>query len=183
MNRWLLLLIMLTLAAVPSPAQLRISGLEALAARAKESVNINLDANLMQLAAGFLSQQDKDQAKVKALLGGITAINVRSFEFEEEGQYRAEDIEPIRAQLRGPGWSQIVSVQEKGDQGESAEIYTRMDQGKVAGFAIITAEPKELTIVAIEGAINLEDLAQLGGQFGIPQIPVQKNKQKGKDTK
>jgi hypothetical protein len=35
---------------------------------------------------------------------------------------------------------------------------------------IISAEPKELTIVSIDGTLDLKQLAGLGGQFGIPKI-------------
>lgn len=165
------------------PAQLRISGLDGLASKAKESVNITLDSNLLQMAGGFLAgagKDGKDGDNLKQLLSGLKAITVRSFEFKETGQYRMEDLEPIRAQLRTPGWSKIISSQSKD---EISEIYTRMEQGKVAGFAIIAAEPKELTVVAIEGTIDLKDLSKLGG-LGIPSIPVpEQSKDSGKKGK
>ena len=187
MKRLGLVGITIAMTAAPLAAQIQLSGLDRLAERATNSATIDLDANMMKMAAAFLSQQDKDQAKVKALLGGIQGIHVHSFEFEKDGQYSQQDVESIRSQLRGPQWSRIVSVQEKGDQPETAEIYSRLVDGKVAGFAIIAAEPRELTVVAIDGSIALEDLAALGGQFGVPQIPVpqdkSKEKQKGKQTK
>lgn len=165
------------------PAQLRISGLDGLASKAKESVNITLDSNLLQMAGGFLAgagKDGKDGDNLKQLLSGLKAITVRSFEFKEMGQYRMEDLEPIRAQLRTPGWSKIISSQSKD---EISEIYTRMEQGKVAGFAIIAAEPKELTVVAIEGTIDLKDLSKLGG-LGIPSISVPgQSKDSGKKGK
>ena len=40
------------------------------------------------------------------------------------------------------------------------------------------AEPKELTIVSLSGTISLDDLADLGGQFGIPKVELPKNKGK-----
>jgi hypothetical protein len=157
-------------AAAQLSAQIRITGLDGLASKAKESVDITLDSNMLQMAGGFLSAnaKDKDAAKTKELLSGLKSISVRSFEFKEEGQYRIEDLDPIRAQLRAPGWSKIVSVTE---EKELTEIYMRTEQGKVAGFAIIAAEPKELTVVAIEGSIDLNDLSKLGG-LGIPSIPI-----------
>ena len=157
--------------------QLRITGLDGLASKAKESVDITLDSNMLQMAAGFLVDgKDKDQAQVKALLAGLKAITVRSYEFKETGQYRMEDLEPIRAQLRSPGWNKIISVQEKD---EISEIYTRTEQGKVVGFAIIAAEPKELAIIAIEGTIDLKDLSKLKG-LGVPAIPIPNQGKKGK---
>jgi hypothetical protein len=160
------------------PAQLRITGLDGLAAKATKSVDITLDSSLLQMAGGFLAGngKDKDAAKIKDLLSNLKAITVKSFEFKEDGQYRIEDLEPIRAQLRSPGWSKIVSAQSKG---EISEIYTRGDQGKVVGFAIIAAKPRELAVVAIEGSIDLADLAKLGG-LGVPAIPVPDQNKKGK---
>ena len=166
-----------------SPAQLlqlRITGLDGLASKAKESADITLDSNLLQMAGGFLagagkdSKDGKDAETLKQLLAGLKAITVKSFKFGETGQYRMEDLEPIRAQLRTPGWSKIISSQSKE---ETSEIYMRTDQGKVAGFAIIAAEPKELTVVAIEGTINLNDLAKLKA-LGVPSIPVPDKKGK-----
>lgn len=162
--------------------QLRITGLDGLAAKAKESADITLDSNLLQLASGFLAGAGKDGKdggdgeKLRQLLAGLKAITVRTYEFKEEGQYRIEDLEPIRAQLRTPGWSKIISSQSKG---EISEIYTRFEQGKVAGFAIIAAEPKELTIVAIEGTIDLNDLSKLKA-LGVPAIPIPGQGKKGK---
>jgi hypothetical protein len=157
--------------------QLRITGLDRLASKAKESADITLDSNLLQMAGGFLSGADKDSKdgdNFKQLLSGLKAITVRSFKFGETGQYRMEDLEPIRAQLRSPGWSKIISSQSKD---ETSEIYTRIEQGKVVGFAIIAAEPKELTVVAIEGSINLNDLSKLKA-LGVPSIPVPDKKGK-----
>jgi uncharacterized protein DUF4252 len=170
-------------AAAQLPAQIRITGLDGLAAKAKESVDITLDSTLLRMAGGFLAShddKDKNGANIKDLLSGLKAITVRSYEFKEEGQYRIEDLEPIRAQLRTPGWSKIISSQSKG---EISEIYTRTEQGKVVGFAIIAAEPKELTVVAIEGTIDLKDLSKLGG-LGIPAIPIpDQSKDQGKKGK
>jgi|SRR5581483_5676320 len=168
------LIVFALLAAAQLPAQLRITGLDGLASKAKESVDITLDSNLLQMAGGFLAaagvekDKDKDAKDLKELLSGLKGIVVRSYEFKEPGQYRMEDLEPIRAQLRTPGWSKIISAQSKD---ETSEIYARTDQGKVVGFAIIAAEPKELTVVAIDGTIDLKDLSKLGN-LGVPAIPV-----------
>jgi hypothetical protein len=175
MRRLLLMFVIAGWTAAQLPAQLRITGLDGLASKAKESVDITLDSNLLQMASGFLAGNGKDGDKVRGVLAGLKAITVRSFQFNETGQYRMEDVEPIRRQLRTPGWSKIVSAQSKD---EISEVYTRLEQGKVVGFAIIAAEPKELTVVAIEGTIDLNDLAALKA-LGVPaiRIPDKKGKQ------
>jgi hypothetical protein len=44
----------------------------------------------------------------------------------------------------------------------------------VAGLLVISAEPKELTVVNIIGQIDIENLSELGGNFGIPHITTKK---------
>ena len=167
MRRSLLLAWMAASTAALLPAQLRITGLDGLASKAKESVVITLDSNMLQTAGGFLAGKGKDGDKARGVLAGLKSITVRSFEFKEAGQYRMDDLDPIRKQLQAPGWSKIVSAQSKD---EISEIYTRSEQGKIVGFAIIAAEPLELTVVAIEGSIDLSDLAALKS-LGVPAIP------------
>jgi hypothetical protein len=186
MRRLFLIAVIAGCAAAQLPAQslqLRITGLDGLASKAKESTDITLDSNLLKMAGGFLAgagKDSKDGQTIQQLLSGLKAITVRSFEFNEPGQYRMEELEPIRAQLRNPGWSKIISSQSKE---ELSEIYTRMENGKVAGFAIINAESKELTVVAIEGSIDLKDLSKLG-VLGIPSIAVPgQSKDSGKKGK
>jgi hypothetical protein len=180
MRRFFLTTLVAACAAAQLPAQLlqlRITGLDGLASKAKESADITLDSSLLQMAGGFLAgagKDGKDADSLKQLLAGLRAITVRSYKFEETGQYRMEDLEPIRAQLRTPGWNKIISSQSKE---ETSEIYTRTEQGKVVGFAIIAAQPKELTVVAIEGTIDLNDLSKLKA-LGIPSVPVPDKKGK-----
>lgn len=165
----------------PLAAQIRIN-LDGLASKAKETVEISLDSSMLQMAGNFLkSEKSGDDGKVKDLISGLKAITVRNFEFAQEGQYRPEELQPIRAQLRAPGWSKVVGVDNKADR-ETTEIYTKTDQGKIVGFVILSAEPKELSVVYIEGTIDLAGLASLAGNFGIPPIPIpDQKKTKGKE--
>jgi hypothetical protein len=40
----------------------------------------------------------------------------------------------------------------------------------VDGMVVLAAEPKELTIVQIDGPIRPEDLASLSGKAGLPRL-------------
>lgn len=158
--------------------------LDKLAERASESVDVTLDASMLQLASGFLSKDDPDEAQVKKLVSKLKGVYVRSFEFDKEGQYSMSDVEAIRSQLRGPGWSRIVGV--KSIRGENSEVYLKKDGGQIGGLVVLDAEPKELTIVHIDGAINPEELSELGGHMGIPRMDKKstkppKDKQKSDD--
>src|SRR5689334_23797588 len=106
-------------------------------AKAVETVDVSLDSNMLQLAAKFLSGNKPDEAQAKKLIGGVKSIYVRSFEFDKEGQYNPADVEAVRAQFRGPGWSRVMGVQSKKD-GENAEIFLRMDKdGKIGGLGVV----------------------------------------------
>ena len=144
-------------------------GIEKLADKAVEVVDVTMDASMLQLAMRFLSDKDPDQVKVKKLVGGLKGIYVRSFEFDNPGEYQQSDVESIRSQLRSPAWSRIVGVRSR-KKGENAEVYLRNDGNQINGLMIISAEPKQLTIVSINGLIRPEDLQELGGHFGIPRM-------------
>jgi hypothetical protein len=170
------------LAALPLAAQdIKMPvGLDKLAEKASEVVDVSLDGALLQLAGRFLSEKDPDEAHVKHLMGGLKGVYVKSFEFDERGQYKESDVEELRAQLRTPAWARIVTTRSKRD-GENAEVYLKTEGGQIAGLVVIVAEPKELTIVNIIGSIRPEDIRDLGGRMGIPKIdiePVKKDQPK-----
>jgi hypothetical protein len=176
MNRIIRISLLALICAVAQlPAQIKIN-LDGLAAKAKESVDVNLDSSMLQLAWKFLSGNKPDEAKAKELVAGLKAISVRSFEFEKEGQYSQADLQPIRAQLQAPGWSKIVGVQ---SSREGTEVYLKIEGGRTAGVAIIAFEPRELTVVSIEGSIDLERLSDLSGHFGIPAVDIPGASKKG----
>jgi hypothetical protein len=143
--------------------------LEKLRAKAVESVEVSLDSNMLRFAAKFLSNDKPDEAKVKKLINGLKGVYVRSFQFEKEGEYSESEVDAIRAQLKPPLWSRIVGARSK-KEGENAEIFTRTENGQIVGLAIIATEPKELTVVDIGGTIDLGDLSEMGGHFGVPKL-------------
>jgi len=145
------------------------------AARASESVDVNLDGSMLRLATKFLSDDDDNEAQVKKLVAGLKGIYVKSFEFKNPGEYSAADVEAFRSQLRAPEWQRIINVHSKED-GENVEVFIKAEGKSIGGLAIIATEPKELTLVNIVGPIDLDNLSELGGHFGIPDVEVEKKK-------
>ncbi len=150
--------------------------LDKLAERASESVDVTLDESMLQLASKFLSKDDPDEVQVKKLVGKLKGVYVRSFEFDKEGQYSMADVEAIRVQLKSPQWTRIVGV--KSVKGDNSEIYIHRNGDQIAGLVVIATEPRELTIVHIDGQINPEELSELGGHMGIPEMGKSKTKSK-----
>lgn len=139
------------------------------AAEATETVDVTLDANMLNLAKGFLSDKDPDQREAKEIVSQLKGIYVRSYEFDKTGVYSQADVEAFRAQLKAPEWNRIVGVHSRRD-GENDYVYVRQVGGKLTGLAVIAAESKELTLVYIDGPIDLAKISALSGNFGVPRM-------------
>ena len=171
--------IIVTATATAQNPRIQTSQLDALAAKASETVDVNIDESLMHLAAVALSSKDADEAKVKDLVNGLKGIYVKSFEFETEGQYSQADLESIRSQLRGSAWNRIVNVTSKKDG--SVEVYLMKNGAEISGLAVLAADPKEITVVNIVGPVDLEKLTELEGNFGVPELGIGVSKTKRKN--
>lgn len=151
--------------------------LEKLAAKAKETVDVTLDGQMLKWATKFM---DKDgDVEAKQITQNLKGIYVRSYEFEKEGEYSPADVEEVRAQLQAPTWQRMVGVRSKKD-GDNADIYVKMENGQVNGMVIIAADPHEMTIVNLVGLIDPDQISSLGGEFGIPKMSGKPHVQKGK---
>jgi hypothetical protein len=158
-------------------AKLQIDQLDILANRASETVDVKLDERLMQMTAKFFSDKDKDDAEIKEVLKGIKGIYVKSFTFEKEGEYSLAEVDSVLSQVRGSTWSKILAVKSKKD-GANVEVYLNMLGDQITGLAVLSIEPKEFTVVNIVGPINLDKLSSLEGQFGVPDLGIEKDKTK-----
>lgn len=140
-----------------------------LSAKARETVEINMEGPMLHWAAKFLNADDPDERQAAKLVANLKGIYVRSFEFSKEGEYSAADVESLRAQVRAPGWNKVVGVRSETD-GDNVDVFFKLENDKMAGIVIISAEPKELTFVSIVGPIDVDQLADLGGEFGVPKL-------------
>jgi hypothetical protein len=170
--RWLPMLalpaLMLAMPADAQDAQIPLD-IQKLSARAKETVEVTMDGPMLRWASKFLSVDDPDEQKAAKLVANLKGIYVRSFEFDKEGAYSPAEVDELRSQFHSPGWSRIVGVRSERD-GDNVDIFFKLENDKMAGIVIIAAEPKELTFVNIVGPLELDQLADLGGEFGVPKL-------------
>jgi hypothetical protein len=171
--RRVLLIAFAFILAVPVYAQRINLDFANLADTADEVVDVTLDGPMLRMASKFLSSRDSDQRALRAMVEKLDGIYVRSFTFKKDDAYDKALVSRVRNQL-GKNWQRIVTVKSK--DGENVEVYTDMRGDAVAGLVVISAEPRELTVVNIVGPIDLEKLADLGGQFGIPRVEVEERK-------
>ena len=174
-----ILLVACGVTAAAQDARIQTSQLDALVAKASQTVDVNIDEKLIQLTAKFLSSKDPDEAKVKDLVNNLKGVYVRSFQFETEGQYSTADLDSVRTQLKSPAWTKIVNVFSRKEG--NIEVYLMQTGERISGLALLASDPKEITIVNIVGPVDLDKLTQLEGQFGIPELELERSKPKRKN--
>lgn len=167
MRKFIIILMLLIVGAMPAAAQRINLDFPGLADRAEEVVDITLDASMLRMAAKFFSGKNADERAVRDMINGLEGIYVRSYEFAHDGEYDRSLIDRIKSQL-GPSWKPFVTVRSK--KKENVSIFADMRGEKIFGLVIIATKPREFTIVNINGPIDIDRLADLEGQFGIPEI-------------
>ena len=133
----------------------------------------------MRLASRVFDDKDEDEREVKKLIANLKGIYVKSFEFDADGQYTEADLETIRTQLKAPGWTRLVNVTSKKEG--MLEVYVLFSGDVVNGMAVLHTDDRELTVVNIAGPVDLDKLAKLEGQLGVPDLGIEKKKTKNDD--
>jgi hypothetical protein len=124
---------------------------------------------MLAFASKFMNGKDQDDAATRALITGLDGIYVREYEFDKEGQYSMDEIEQLRKYFETSEWTPIVRERER-KSGETTDVMVKLVNGESRGMFVLTAEPKELTIVLILGPIKMEDLGKLKGLSGLGSL-------------
>jgi polynucleotide 5'-kinase involved in rRNA processing len=175
----LLLIIATALIARGQDSRIQLSTLDHLAAKASQTVDVSIDERLIRIAAKVFKDNDAEEKQIKDLLVGIKGIYVKSFQFDTDGQIAPTDLESIRTQLRAPGWSRLLGVKSRKEG--NFDVYLLMNAEQVGGLAVLHTDQRELTVVNIVGPVDLDKLAKLEGQLGIPDLEIQPSKPKPKN--
>ncbi len=142
---------------------------------------------MLAFAAKFMNDGDKDDAATRQLIQGLDGIYVREYEFDKTGAYSPEEVAKLRTYFETSEWSPIVHERES-KSGETTDVMMKTVNGESRGMFILSAEPKELTIVLILGPINMDQLGELKGIGGLGALASvtkgdrMKDKEKTKDT-
>jgi hypothetical protein len=150
--------------------ELNIPNFSHLRQKATDSTD-TIDGFLMRIARKFAAKHAADEAQDEALslLQDIKSVRVRNFTFDSDDAYSQKDIDGVRKQLQGPGWSALATVHKR-EPREDVDVYICLENDKVMGLAVIASEPREFTIVNIVGSIDLDKIGELEGEFGIPSM-------------
>jgi hypothetical protein len=140
-----------------------------LAAKASDATEVTLGKSMLGFAAKFMNGKDKDDAAARQLIEGLDGIYVREYEFDKEGEYSMEQVEQLRKAFETPEWTSLVHEHER-KSGESTDVMMKMVNGETRGMFVLSAEPKELTIVLILGPIRMDQLSELKGIGGLGSL-------------
>ena len=168
-------------AAPPSPLPLPSPIEKELAAKASNVSEVTLGKDMLAFASKFMNGKDKDQAAVSQLIQGLEGIYVRDYEFDKEGQYSMDDVEKLRQVFETPEWTPIVRTREH-NGAEITDVMMKQVNGETRGMFVLSAEPKELSIVLILGPIRMDQLGELKGLSGLGALgDVEKKKNKAEE--
>jgi len=173
MRKFLFVFLLTLLTAMPAAAQKINLDFPELAERAEEEVEITLDASMLRMAGKFFSGHDADERAVRDMINGLSGIYVRSYQFGSDWEYDRNLFKRVKAQL-GATWKPFVNVRSKTK--DNVVIMADMRGDKITGLVIIASEPREFTIVNIDGPIDIERLSSLEGEFGIPHITKERDR-------
>lgn len=151
--KWIRLAVAITMITGAASAQRINIDLGSLADRAKSKVEVDLDQNMIQQFGGLAQAQVPEQ--FRPMLANLRSISVRIFEFAEAGQYTSSDLDQVRNQVRGDGWSRLVNIK---DGEDTVEAHVFRPSGEMQGLVLIIGDQKDVVVVAAEGSIDVNNL-------------------------
>lgn len=131
-------------------------------------VEIQINSNLLSLAAQMVEKQQPDAAK---LLRSVQLVHVNVVGLTDENRAEmTKRVRQIRHDLDARGWDHNVVVQEKG--GQDVGIYTKTRGGEaLAGLVITVIDAKDqVVLINIVGDIRPEQVAALGDKLDIEPL-------------
>jgi len=127
-------------------------------------VNINLSTNILKTILAFSG--DKDAKELRKVLVGLDKIRVSVFEFEnlKNKDKLQKTITKKISNLSSQGFEQIVTVK---DKGETVHIMAKVKGQFLNDVMIIVLEEGEMVIISMDGAVDLQQLAQISDHFDV----------------
>ena len=143
--------------------------LQALENKADQMVSVNLEGESLDEGSKLLAIRNGVSKSVKELVKGLKGVYLRRFWFGGKDSYEEADVEPIKQELRRPGWAPMIESKIR-DKNEAVSVYSYTVNDRLAGVAVLSADPKEVTLINIVGPVDLKALSDLGKQMGLPAM-------------
>ncbi|MFZ0633212.1 MAG: hypothetical protein WA399_17840 [Acidobacteriaceae bacterium] len=167
-------------------------GMDALAAHATFSTSFTFNQSMLNAA----SQTMPDD--LRPLIAKLRSITVHTFRYSAPGMYNAADLDAVRAQLSGDGWTHWKAQKHADaaastagtpgasiDSGASPEagpsagvgspdplrtdVWVRTKHADVDGVVLLVANERNVNVIVVDGMIDPLELLHLRGHLGIPR--------------
>jgi hypothetical protein len=175
MTRRLIALLCLSypLLAAAQSAQLNLPSFADLQSKSIQTVDLTIGASALGFVSWLMDDSDPQDAQVKRTLQGLKAVQIRSYRFATDFVYPQAQIEAVRSQLRGEGWSSLAKVRDRNSHND-VDVYVDLDASRIKGLAIIACEPRAFTLVNIVGEVDLDQFDKLRGALGLPDVGIER---------
>lgn len=133
-----------------------------------EFVEIQINSNLLSLAAQVVENQQPETAK---LLRSVQLVHVNVIGLTDENRAElTKRVRQIRHDLDARGWDHNVAAQ--GKDGQDVGIYTKTRGGEaLAGLVVTVIDAKDqVVLINIVGDIRPEQVAALGEKLNIEPL-------------
>jgi hypothetical protein len=135
--------------------------------KAAQSVDFTLGPFGLRLTSALLDDHDQDCVRLKKTLRGLKYVRIRDYQFSSsDWAYPSEQVDQLRRQLSEPDWSPLLQVHDRSKH-QDMGIYISRDEHSARGVAIIASNPRELTIINIVGAVELNQIGALRDMFSL----------------
>ncbi len=162
-------------------------GTDALAANATFSTTFTLNRSMLESASQDMPED------LQPLVAKLRSITVHTFRYSAPGMYGAAQLDAVRAQYSGDGWTHwraekrasadgapgAIGLQDNADASAMAvarpadplrtDVWVRMKHSNVDGLVLLVANQKNVNLVVVDGMIDPLELMHLRGHFGIPR--------------
>jgi len=143
-----------------------------LGAGEEATVEVNLRGPMLKLAAA--ASDDEDDPELRAMLGGLDGIFVRTYALDDRSPEAFEKaIASISKHLQETGWETIVKVRERD---ERAHIAIKMSGDDIIGMTVLAMDENdrenEVVFINIVGTLDLTQIGRMGRHldFGVDAL-------------
>ena len=137
-------------------------------AKGRQFVEVNIEPNLIALAAKITSKQ---QPEVADLLKGIKLVRVNVVGMDDSNRETvAQKIQAVRDDLAKQGWTPVVTVRD--ENGQNVNVHLKTGENDVIQGLVVTVldNKNEAVFVNIVGDINPDKIAAIANRFDIEPL-------------
>lgn len=130
-------------------------------------VEVNLNANLMQIIGRFADQEDPEVAEI---LSKLETIQVRIYDLNEELETANAALDRVSNELKLDSWETLVTVNDN-EENQKVRIFSKSTDQVIDGVVVMVVSPEkgggEAVFINIVGEIDPANIAKVTDKINI----------------